>query len=154
MKNKLHYIIIPALVIAIGAVGSMFTSAGMDRYNTLTLPQGTPPGSIIGTVRTIIYACCIASLLLFRKTEHKGNFRLILRLFIINGIINAFRNRFFFVQHRLLFSFIVMIVLLILTVIKMILLYPRSRRASALLILYPIRVAIASWFAYHIRILN
>ncbi|HBB04808.1 TPA: hypothetical protein DCZ39_08215 [Patescibacteria group bacterium] len=118
------------------------------------LPQGTPPGALIGMVWTIIYACCIASLLFFWKTKHDKNFTLILRLFIINGLLNAFWNRFFFVQHRLLFSFIVMIVLLILTVIKIVLLYPRSKRASLLLILYPIRVAIASWFAYHIWLLN
>jgi translocator protein len=154
MKNKRSYIIIPLLVIAVGSIGSIFTTAGMGWYATITLPQGTPPGSIIGTVRTIIYACCIASLFLFWKTKHDKRFTLILRLFIINGLINTFWNRFFFVQHRLLFSFIVMIILRIITIIKIILLYPRSKRASLLLILYPIWVAIASWFAYHIRILN
>jgi len=154
MKNRRNYIIIPLIVIAIGAIGSVFTNAGMGWYNTLILPQGTPPGAIIWTVRTIIYACSIASLLLFWKTKHDKNFKLILRLFIINWLINMFWNRFFFVQHWLLFSFIMMIVLWIITIIKIILLYPRSKRASLLLIPYPIWVAIASRFAYHIRILN
>lgn len=154
MKFRWNYILIPLTVIAVGAVGSAFTNAGMAWYATLALPRFTPPGSIIGTVRTIIYACCIASLVLFRRTKHKGNFTLILRLFIINGLLNAFRNRFFFVQHRLLFSFIVMIVLRALTITKMILLYPRSKRASLLLIAYPIRVMIAGRFACNIRLLN
>lgn len=155
MKCKRNYLLIPLAVIAVSGVGSMFTSTGMERYKTLVLPQSTPAGSVIGMVWTFIYACCIASLLLiWNKTKHDHKFNAIIGLFLINGILNAAWSWLFFTHHRLGISFWAMVVIWILTMIKIILIWPRHRLASLLLWVYPLWVLIAGTFAWRIWMLN
>ena len=155
MKLRRNYLLIPVSVILVWAIGSIFTSGGMDWYNQLVLPAGTPPGSVIWMVWTVIYSLAIVSLLIFwNKTKHDKHFIVIFGLFLMNGVLNAWWNWLFFTNHWLGISFVMMIVIWLLTFVKILLLWHRNKRASILLFPYPIWVAIAATFAYKIWMLN
>ena len=155
MKFKRNYVLIPLSVIVVAVLGSIFTSAGMDWYRTLILPQGTPDGSIIGMVWTVIYFCSIVSLLLlWNRTKHDHKFVAIMGLFLINGMLNAGRCWVFFVQHRLGLGAWLMVVIFLLTVAKIILIWPKHKGSALLLVIYPLWVALAGSFAFRIWMLN
>lgn len=155
MKIKRNYVLIPLAVIVVGALGSIFTNSGMDWYDTLLLPVGTPDGSVIGTIWTIIYTCCIVSLLiLWNKTKHDHDFMTIMGLFLINWILNAGRCWVFFSQHWLGLAAWLMVVIFSITLLKIILIWPRHKLASLLLVPYPLWVALAGGFAFKIWMLN
>ena len=64
---KLNYIIIPLIAFLTATIGSFFTGTGMDWYETINLPEWTPPGYIIGIVWTIIFVLTAVSALFVWK---------------------------------------------------------------------------------------
>ena len=94
------YIIIPAITILVAALGNIFTSMGLDRYDTLMLHPATPAGSLIGTIRTLIFVYTTIAALYAFKTLPKGKlYNRILILFIINAVLNIARSALFFTAH-------------------------------------------------------
>lgn len=155
LNIKRNYSLIPVVVFGFAALGSFFSESGMDWYTTLVLPQGTPSGELIGIIWTVIYVCVMLSLLIFwNRVKHTKRFWWIIWLFVLNGILNAVWNWVFFGQHWLGLAFWWMIVLLVITLIKIILIWPKHRLASILLWIYPLWVTLASVFAWKIWILN
>lgn len=155
MKFKLNYIIIPLIVIAVSVIGSFFTDSGMEWYDTLNLPSFTPPGSVIGAVWTVIFILCAASaLIVWNKTKHDKIFRIIIAIFLLNAFFNVLWSALFFNQQLIQASLIEIFILNALTLALIILIWPRSKPASALLMPYFAWVSFASYLLYNIWRLN
>ena len=152
---KVNYFIIPLVTLIVAFIGSLLTSGGMDWYENLNLPEGTPTGSFIGAIWTVIFILATISALIFwNKSERNSRFRLIVTLFVINAFLNVFWSFLFFNQHLILASILEMIILELSVVALIVLILPISKLASFLLLPYAIWVIFATNLAYQILILN
>ena len=152
---KLNYIILPLITIFVSILGSWITKRGMEWYDTINLPSFTPPGSYIGAIWTVIFILAtISALIVWNKMPHEGNFWWIIALFLINAGLNVFWSYLFFGRHMLNAAFIEAGLLDLSVIGLMILIWPVSRLASALLIPYAAWTAFATYLSYIIWSLN
>lgn len=155
MKLKWNYLLIPLVTVFVAVTGSYFTNLGMDWYATLTLPAWTPSWWFIGMVWTVIFLLSTLSALLFwNSVKYDHYFTSIVLLFIANVLFNMLRSWLFFVEHMVFISVIEMVVLFIITIMLIIIMRRKHKLASILLWIYPLWVAIATYFAYSVWILN
>lgn len=151
----IHYILIPLAVILTAFVGGRITSSGMDWYKTIELPSWTPPGSVIGTVWTIIFILTAISAIIYWNKVPVGNtFYWILGFFIANFLLNILWSLLFFGFHFLGLAIIEAIILDMTVIAIMVLLYPFSKLASFLLLPYAVWTAFASYLTYSVWFLN
>ncbi len=156
MKIKLNFFIIPFITILIAVVGGYFTSQGVNGwYNNLQKPHWTPSGGFISAMWTFLYALVMIIVLIFwNRFKKVNNFKLIISLFLINGFLNATWSFSFFVLNHLFFSFIHIAILNLTIIALIILLWPKSKLLSLLLLPYAIWVTIAGVLNYSIYLLN
>ena len=96
---KTNYIVIPLITIATISVGSWITSAGMNWYKTINLPQFTPPGSFIGMVWTTLFILAtISALIVWNKIVRQRKI-IIGSAFILNVLLNVGWSFLFFGLH-------------------------------------------------------
>lgn len=149
------YIVVPLFVLGVAYLGQYFTMQGMDWYGALTLPSFTPSGTFIWVVWTIIFVLfALSAIWFFKKKEYDKKFGLVISLYADNMILNALWSRLFFVKHRFTASIADMILLLLITVVLMIAVWPRSKWSAYFLVPYVLRLMMATYFAIQIRILN
>jgi tryptophan-rich sensory protein len=152
---KLNHLLIPAAVVSVAVLGSIFTRGGMSWYRTLKLLSWTPPGSTIGLVWTVIFALSAASLLLVFNGGHAAQaLRPILRVALLNAALNVLWSLLFFGFHRLGAATFEAALLGATVVWLMVLVWPLSRLASLLLAPYAAWVAFATYLAYSVWRLN
>lgn len=156
MKNKLHYIVIPSIVLAVSYIGSLFTRSGMDGwYQSLSLPSWTPDGSLIGLAWTIIFILTAIALIIFwNKREEYENKNLIINLFVLNGFLNLFWSFLFFNQHLILLAFVDALLLGFSVLLLIMFLSSKSKLASLLLLPYFVWVMFASYLNWSIYMIN
>ncbi|WP_196893285.1 TspO/MBR family protein [Aureivirga marina] len=96
------------------AIGSFFTSKGVpsDWYLNLNKAPWTPPGWVFGAAWTTIMICF--SIYLAFLWPISTNKSLLLSLFVLQWILNVSWNPTFFYFHKVLFGFIIILVLTIL----------------------------------------
>lgn len=155
-KIKPNYFIIPFIVFLIATVGNYFTSLGLDSwYQELIKPDWTPSGFFIGLVWTFLYLLVtFVVLVFFNRYQKEKNFRIIIFLFLFNGLLNAFWSLLFFGLNQLFFAFAHINVLNLTIILLIYLLWPISKKLSLALLPYFIWVTIASTLNYFIWILN
>jgi translocator protein len=157
MKLKSNYFFIAAAVLAVAAVGTLFTTPNIPTwYATLTLPSFAPPGQVIGLVWTFLYVLIAASIILFWNRVPHGDsaFRPVLSILIVNGILNAGWSYVFFSLHQVGFAIFVS-AFMALTIYGLIyLLWKPLRTAAYLLIPYAAWVTFATFLNYVIFTLN
>lgn len=156
IKIKLNYFIIPLFVLAAAWLGGWLTSSGIANgwYNTINKPTWTPPGSIIGAIWTIIFILSAISAVLVWNSSHNSRFVWIITFFIINAVLNIFWSFLFFNQH-LIFAAALEAILLELSVFALIILiWPISIMAAALLLPYAGWVIFATYLTFYISALN
>ena len=69
MNNlKPNYIIIPAIVLAVGLAGRFLTKAGMGWYKTLQLPAIVPPSYVFPIAWNLIYLLVIFATVIIWNT--------------------------------------------------------------------------------------
>ncbi|MDD5341135.1 MAG: tryptophan-rich sensory protein [Patescibacteria group bacterium] len=152
---KPNYIIIPLITLAIALTGSLLTSAGMDWYNTLTLPASAPAGIVIGTVWTIIFILStISALIIWNNFKEDKLFRWIIGIFIANAILNVLWSYVFFYSHQIGASIVEMIILELSVLSLCVLIWPKSKWASILLWPYVAWVIFATYLTVNIWQLN
>ncbi|MDD5146563.1 MAG: tryptophan-rich sensory protein [Candidatus Pacebacteria bacterium] len=152
---KINDIIIVLIVVAVALIGSWLTSGGMNWYNTLILPSITPPGFFIGAVWTIIFILsAISAIIFWNKSERNNRLKWVAALFIFNAFLNVFWSLLFFNQHLISASIIEMIILELTVLALLVLIWPVSKLASALLTPYAVWVVFATYLAYSIWLLN
>ena len=152
---KWNYIIIPLAVIAVSLIGGRFTSAGMAWYKTIRLPGFTPAGFVIGIVWTVIFTLCAVCLLLLWNKGLSGNrVWVIVALFTVNGLLNILWSYLFFTRHAIGWAVAEAALLDATVIILIILIWPLSRLAAALLIPYAAWTAFAAYLTYSVWRLN
>lgn len=155
MKLKPNYLIIPIITVVVSVLGSYLTDLGMDWYDTINLPEITPPGSVIGAVWTVIFILStISALLVWNLSKRNKRFWWIIGIFIANAILNVFWSGLFFSLHLIGASIIEMIILEISVLALIVLIWPISRWASVLLIPYAGWVIFATYLAINIWKIN
>ncbi|MFA5420600.1 MAG: TspO/MBR family protein [Patescibacteria group bacterium] len=155
---KVNYLLAPLGVLIVSLAGGYFTGGGMDWYDTLNKPGIAPSGSFIGIVWTIIFILSAISILLFSndpKTNRKSLFfKLVVFLFIINGLLNIFWSVLFFSWNLILASVIEMCILNSVNLLLILMLWKNNKSSAVLLIPYFVWVCLATYLAYSIYILN
>lgn len=155
---KMNYLLAPIGVLAVSLIGGYITGGNMDWYNTLNLPSFTPPGSFIGMVWTFIFIFFAISILLFSnnpKTDRKSLFfRIVVVLFVLNGVLNVAWSYLFFGLHLIFWSVIEMLFLNLINLVLILMLWKEHRASSVLIIPYFVWVAFATYLAYSIYLLN
>jgi len=152
---KSRCLLIPLIVFIVAILGSIFTSWGMDWYQTLKLPENVASGRIISIAWTLIYIfSAIAVLLVFETKKRDKKFKCIIKLFIINAVLNVLWTLFFFVAHWILVALILIIFLEISTIALIILIWPRCRWAAILFLPYALWLIVAIYYNIQIWLLN
>jgi len=153
---KIYYILPPLFYFLIALAGRWFTAQGINSwYPALVKPVYTPPGGFIGAMWTIVYIFTAISLIVFiSRARSSPVFWLVILLYIVNGLLNAFWSYLFFVQHFLgLAVFDAALLAATLTLI-MIMARRYSYLASVLLMPYFLWVCSATYLAFDIFRLN
>jgi len=152
---KPNYLVIPALTFLIASFGSWLTGQGMNWYKTINLPAWTPPGSIIGTVWTVIFILAtISALIVWNRCYTEKNFWLIIFIFIINAFLNVGWSYLFFNLNLIGPAIIEAGVLGLSVLALIILIWPYSAAAAILLLPYMLWVFFATYLTYSIWLLN
>lgn len=154
---KLNYIIIPLITILVSAAGSSFTSLGIGSgwYDSIAKPAWTPPGSVIGAVWTTIFVLStISAILVWNYVKRDQRFWWTIGIFIANAVLNVFWSFLFFGKHMIGAAVIEAAILELSVIALIILIWPGSRLASALLIPYAGWVAFATYLTYAVYALN
>ena len=155
------YLIIPALVFVVAAMGSVYTSSGMKWYRRIKTPSWTPPGGVIGFAWTVIFILTAVSGLAFWNDPlwmQDGGMILsrlfIVYLFMLNGFLNVYWCNLFFTQHRFGASVAEAACLALSVYLLIILLYPFTPLAALLLIPYAAWSTFATYLTWRIWHLN
>ena len=99
---RANWILIPLITIAIMLFGQWAMKGQWSWYYSLNLPPIIPPSWVFGAVWTAIYILTTACVLLvFNFFEHTMRWYLIMLLFSVNAVLNAFWTTIFFGQHLL-----------------------------------------------------
>jgi tryptophan-rich sensory protein len=156
MKFKPNYLVIPMVTIAVALLGSFFTSNGMAWYNAeIIRPSLTPPKIAFPIAwNTIFVLTTISALMVWNKGKKDKSKKVIFGLFILNAFLNVFWSLLFFQMRQIELAFIEMILLEATIIALMILIWKRSKIASALLIPYASWLILATYLTYNILILN
>ncbi len=153
---KANHIVIPLVTVAVAVVGSSFTSSGLGSwYRSIHLPTWTPPGSIIGLVWTTIFILSTASaLLLWNGSDSKARLPLLTGLFLLNAALNVLWSYLFFSRHLIGLAVWEAAALDATVIALVVIAWPLSRLASALLMPYAAWGAFATYLTYTVWKLN
>lgn len=155
MSVRLSYLTIPLATVAVAVTGGQVTAAGMSWYGNLSLPTWTPPGSTIGTVWTAIFTLAAASaILVWNHRPRNQRWRWAVAVFIINGALNVLWSYLFFGWHLLGLAALEAGLLGASVVVVIVLAWPMSRLAAALLVPYAAWVTFATYLTYQVWLLN
>ena len=108
MNNTLRLIISIAICLAIGGLGSLFTTPEIDHwYQTLQKPSWNPPSWVFGPVWTLLHILMgIALYIVWKKPTFKNIKRPAIILFSIQLLLNLAWSWIFFNQHNITGAFI------------------------------------------------
>jgi len=159
---RLNYLMIPLVTICVAVVGGMLTSTGLGEwYASIQKPGFTPPGSIIGTVWTVIFFLSTISAIIFWNLHapygglvRDGRFRAVILIFLLNAFLNVFWSYLFFNQHQKYAAFWEAVALDITVVALIVLMWRVTKWGSILLLPYACWVAFASYLTWTIWSLN
>jgi tryptophan-rich sensory protein len=152
---RISYFVIVLSVIGVAWAGNYFTTQGLPSYLGSRLPALAPPGWFIGAVWMLIYALSALALILwFARPERDARFWLVVWLALANGVLNASWCWLFFTM-RWVGAAIAEMLVLEATVLALIALMWRPRRAAALLLTpYAAWVVFATYLAVSFWVLN
>ena len=151
--NLVRFLISVAVCEAAGVVGSVFTiSAIPDWYAALQKPWFTPPNWLFAPVWLILYFLMGATLYLLWGKRPQSDAAL--TAFGVQLLFNVAWSAVFFGAHAIFYGFVVIAALWAGIVVTLVLSYPVSRSAAALVVPYILWVTIASMLNYYIWVLN
>lgn len=149
------YLVVPAVIILVSVLGSRLTSAGMEWYRQLRLPDFTPPGAVIGAVWTVLYILVGAAVIhLWLNSRRDSGFRWLTGLLLINAALNIGWSYVFFYRGWIGWA-VVEAGLLALSIVAIIVLsWSRDRLAAGLFIPYLLWVCFAMFLTFSIYQIN
>lgn len=152
---KINYFVIPLITLVVAWLGRTVTMAGMDWYQTLTLPAFAPPGEIIGLVWAVIYTLTtIAFILVWNRLKRGRFFWLIVLIFAFNAYVNFLWSYLFFGINNIGVAIYGAIVIFVSVLVLIVLLWKKLKEASYLLMPYALWVLFATFLNYIIWTLN
>ena len=149
-KFKIFFksILIPLLV---GGIIGFITSNSID-YNSLILPPLAPPGIVFPIVWTILYILMgISYGILECKSLVDSKINLI---YYFQLFVNALWSIFFFTLKWRFFSFLWILLLVILVILMIKAFYEKNKTAALLQIPYLIWIVFATYLNFSIYLLN
>ena len=157
MLKKLKPILISvAIALAVGGLSALLTKDNMNIYGEINTPSFAPPGWLFPIVWTILFTLMgIGSGIVYKKKDlfpaisEKG-----LIIYGISLIFNFLWSIIFFNMRAFLFSFIWLLVLIVLVIIYSYLFYKIDKKAGLIQIPYIIWIIFAAVLNYAIFMLN
>lgn len=156
MKLKPYSVVFPLVTLFVAGLGSMFTSGGMEWYDTqLIRPELTPPKWIFPVAWNLIFlATTVSALIVWNTFKRDDRFKWILGLFLANGFLNVLWSYLFFGKHLIALALYEMIALELTLLALHVLTWKKSKTASLLLLPYSLWIAFATFLTYQIVLLQ
>ncbi len=156
MKSKIKTYIIGILIpLAVGFLSAYLTRGSMDIYSSITRPPLSPPAILFPIVWTVLYILMgIGSVIIYSSNAPKNDKSNSLLIYSLQLTVNFFWSLIFFNKRAFLFSFIWLILLLVL-IVEMILSFRKIDKAAAFLqIPYLLWVSFAGYLNLAIYLAN
>ncbi len=155
MKKYLPHFLSLLVIFIVGAVGSLFTTGGLEWYAKLNQPSLTPPDFVFGPVWTFIYICLAFAIGNWWQIRTKVKFSYLVGfLFVYNLIANLAWSIAFFGYHEINIALWLISEIWFSLALLIILLWPKVRLSAYLLLPYILWVSFAGFLNYQISILN
>lgn len=156
MKIKWKELIIAvAIPLLVGGLSALLTSGSMQSFEQLQKPPLSPPGWLFPVVWMVLYVLMgIASYLIYTAKYSAGMAGNALLFYVIQLVFNFFWSIIFFNWEMYLFSFIWLLVMLVLIIVTTVKFYQISKPAAYLMIPYILWVAFAGYLNLGIYLLN
>lgn len=152
-KNVIWAIVIAIVsIVLVAGLGSLFVQLGNDWFNNLVKPSEWIPNFVIPVVWSVIYFTLAVILVLWIKKENLP--RKVIWLLGINGFFNVLWCLMFFTLNQLFLGNIVLIFNLILAVKLILEIYKTQKLYSAILLIYPAWLCVATSLNIAVWILN
>lgn len=151
MKTNTKRILFGAAVVAVAALGGVFTSFGTDWYALLVKPSVWPPKFIFPLVWSAIYILSFVTLFLLAE---RGMPKSTVALFAVNGILNVIWCLTFFTLHQIFLSEAIIIMNLIAGILLVADLKKRGDTYFYLMLVYPVWLSLATALNTAVWILN
>lgn len=153
-RKKIELLIINILLpLAVGALAGAISGGGINAYEAMVKPSFSPPGFIFPIVWTILYILMgIAAFLV--SSQNTKESQQAMKWYYLQLAVNFLWPIFFFSFGWYLFSFVWIILLIILIVKTIQSFYPISKTAAYLLIPYLIWVLFAAVLNFGVYYLN
>lgn len=152
MKKKYMYIISTVSVIAVAALGAMFTQFGMEWYDTLKKPSQWIPSFIIPIMWSVIYLSFIVVLYLWQKKKPLTTENIV--LLGINGFLNVLWCLVFFTCKSLIVGNVVIVVNALFAIRLLFEICKESSIYGLWLSVYPIWLCVATTLNIAVWVLN
>lgn len=141
----LRWIACVGICLAVGAIGSIFTSAEIPTwYAALNKPAWTPPSYVFPIVWTVLYILMGTAAWLLWQAPASAHPRAALGWFAIQLVLNGIWTPIFFGAHAIVAGLIIIVLLLIAIGFTMWTAAPIDRRATWLLAPYLVWVVYAT----------
>jgi benzodiazapine receptor len=151
----LKLIISITIPLLIGFFGSIFTSQSINTwYVTLQKPEFNPPNWIFAPVWTILFIFIGISFFWVWQQNFGGQKTKAITIYSIQLILNWLWSILFFGLQKPLYSFIEIIILLIIIIVNAVIFYRITPKAGYILIPYILWVSFASVLNLFIVLLN
>jgi benzodiazapine receptor len=150
------FIINLAIPLAIGLIGSVFTSGSESIwYMNLQKPSFNPPGWLFGPVWSALYILIgISSYLVWKKRAQIAHLPRVAAVYFIQLLLNLLWSFLFFYAHNIGAALIEIIVLLVVIVINANVFYKIDKTAGLLFIPYFLWVCFATLLTYGFYSIN
>lgn len=157
MKNKTKtYVCSIFLTLAVGALSALATMGNMDIYKSINTPSFAPPGFLFPVVWTILYILMGISVAAVIVSGREKSLYIVpaIRTYLLQLAVNFFWSIIFFNMQSFLFSFIWLILLLILIIDMIAKFYPVNKFAAYINLPYLLWVIFAGILNFFIFRLN
>lgn len=156
LKKFKTYLFFIILTLGVGALSAFITKDNMDIYSQINTPPLSPPGIVFPIVWSFLYTLMGISgaIIYIENKENKKDISSALYFFIFQLAVNFFWSIFFFNKRAYLFSFIWLILLIVLIVLMIREFLKINKTAAYLQIPYLIWVIFAGYLNLFIYILN
>jgi translocator protein len=149
-----HWIVAGVVTVAVAGLGASLTEIG-PWYFGLRKPAWQPPDWLFGPAWTTIFTLAlVAAVKGWRATPGRGDRAWLLAAFLLNAVLNVAWSVLFFRLQRPDWALLEVPLLWLSVLALIVLLWPRSRTASLLLIPYLAWVSFAAFLNYTIVQLN
>jgi tryptophan-rich sensory protein len=147
-------IVCVVLSVAFASAGGLLTQLD-DWYFNLQQPSWKPPDAAFGIIWTSIFSLCAAAAWLsWNSTRRTIERRLLLFLYLTNGVLNVLWSYLYFQVHRPDWSFIECFFLLLSVLSLIVYQWNIARKAALMIFPYLIWVSIATALNWQTVVLN